>query len=292
MDSQSSVPSSSSSPKRVWKYDVATCCSDMETTSFYRMLSNALGKEGFRMIGSGWVNPLEKIEESQIYIVVFSKSYVYSPSCLNTLAVMFECMKVPGHKFLPIFFNIDPSKVKTWLAPFQTLLERPDLVIQNTEDQRRVIGKIALEAKRTLVEEKETVLASPLEIWPWSCDVFVLNFITEENCSFVEELRNALYRCGLVMASRDSIARAPLNNYKLRVFIVSKNYEAQTPYLQELNSWRGQFLSIFLEVDPFQVHSGFHKLLEQKLGPCSLPIRDLVIQDKYDLLLYLFYAYI
>ncbi|XP_054823976.1 uncharacterized protein LOC129321974 [Prosopis cineraria] len=31
-------------------------------------------------------------------------------------------------------------------------------------------------------------------IWPWSCDVFVLNFLTEDNRSFVEDLRNALYR--------------------------------------------------------------------------------------------------
>ncbi|XP_054824826.1 protein VARIATION IN COMPOUND TRIGGERED ROOT growth response-like [Prosopis cineraria] len=130
MDPQSSVSSSS---KRVWKYDVAISYNDMETDSVYRMLWSALGTKYFVRIGSRWVNPLEKIEESQIYVAVFSKSFVYSSRCLDTLAVMFECMKVPGHKFLPIFFNIDPSEVKTWLAPFQTLLERPDLVIQNCQ---------------------------------------------------------------------------------------------------------------------------------------------------------------
>ncbi|XP_054775860.1 disease resistance protein Roq1-like [Prosopis cineraria] len=281
---------SSSSSKRIWKYDVAISYNDMETVSFYTILCRNLEKEGFKIgIRSSLPNSLEIIGESQIYIAVFSQRYAFSPSCLDELAVMFECMKGSEHKFLPIFFNVDPSTVKTWLAPFQTLLDqRPDLVIQNREDQKRVIGKIVVEAKKLLVEEtfamdvRRSVGSSSKGIWPWSCDVVVLNFITEDNRSFIEDLRNALNRNGLVMASRESIAQAPMDACKLRVFIISKNYESQTRCLQELNLDGCIFLPIFLEADPFQVRSDSSFELEQMLELCSFSINDLVVQDMRD----------
>ncbi|XP_054823039.1 disease resistance protein RPS6-like [Prosopis cineraria] len=139
MDSQNS-PSSSSSSQRIWKYDVAISYNDMETGSFYTILWNTLEKEGFRI--RSWLDPsLETIEGSMIYIVVFSQRYAFSLSCLDELAVMFECMKVHGHKFLPIFFKIDPSRVKTWLAPFQTLLERPEFVILTRKIKDELLTK-------------------------------------------------------------------------------------------------------------------------------------------------------
>ncbi|XP_054824831.1 disease resistance protein Roq1-like [Prosopis cineraria] len=102
------------------------------------------------------------------------------------------------------------------------------------------------------MDVQRCVGSSSKEIWPWSCDVFVLNFITEDNRSFVEDLRNALHTNGVVMASRDSIAQAPMDKYKLCVFIISKNCGAQTRYLEENLKGCVNFLPIFWERTPFK----------------------------------------
>ncbi|XP_048136635.1 disease resistance protein L6-like [Rhodamnia argentea] len=57
---------------------------------------------------------LRAIENSKIYIPIFSTNYASSPWCLRELAYMVECAsKLNGNKeILPIFFDVEPVDVK------------------------------------------------------------------------------------------------------------------------------------------------------------------------------------
>ena len=52
------------------------------------------------------------IEESRIFITIFSKNYAYSTWCLNELVKIVECMKQKDIMVLPIFYHVDPSDVR------------------------------------------------------------------------------------------------------------------------------------------------------------------------------------
>ncbi|KAK7395688.1 hypothetical protein VNO78_16253 [Psophocarpus tetragonolobus] len=54
------------------------------------------------------------IEESMIYIIVFSPEYASSTWCLDELTKILECQKRYGRYVIPIFYKVDPSHVKKW----------------------------------------------------------------------------------------------------------------------------------------------------------------------------------
>ncbi|KAJ9675846.1 hypothetical protein PVL29_024680 [Vitis rotundifolia] len=56
-------------------------------------------------------NLLQAIEESRFFIVIFSKNYANSESCLNELVKIMECT-ARGGKAFPIFYHVDPSEVE------------------------------------------------------------------------------------------------------------------------------------------------------------------------------------
>ncbi|XP_054823853.1 TMV resistance protein N-like isoform X2 [Prosopis cineraria] len=267
MDFQSRLSPSSS----IWKYDVTlTCCGDLPY-DFYPWLWKNLLKEGLRTRNcwydrkvffiDQWYEPLKEMKESQIYMVVFSKTYAKADTdCLRDLASMFECMKVSSrrHSFLPIFFEVDPSQVKTWLAPYEALLSHSqDLVIRNN--------------CQTDFQSKPPPSSSSEWIWPWPCDVFI-SFDTEsdDSCSFVEFLSHALISNGFITASSNSFARGPLDKYELYMVVLTKSYICSTRSLQELARMVAQCIDspvrkfdtdppqqilvpIFFGIQPFQV---------------------------------------
>ncbi|KAK2380964.1 disease resistance protein RUN1 [Trifolium repens] len=51
------------------------------------------------------------IEDSQIFVVIFSKNYASSTWCLKELEKICECVQVPGKHILPVFYDVDPSEV-------------------------------------------------------------------------------------------------------------------------------------------------------------------------------------
>ncbi|KAK2380960.1 disease resistance protein RUN1 [Trifolium repens] len=52
------------------------------------------------------------IEDSQIFVVIFSKNYASSTWCLQELEKICECVQVSGKHVLPVFYDVDPSEVR------------------------------------------------------------------------------------------------------------------------------------------------------------------------------------
>ncbi|XP_058726288.1 disease resistance protein Roq1-like [Vicia villosa] len=48
---------------------------------------------------------LQAIQQSRIFIVIFSKNYASSTFCLNELVMILDCSNT-GHLFLPVFYNV------------------------------------------------------------------------------------------------------------------------------------------------------------------------------------------
>nr|XP_034892134.1 disease resistance protein RPV1-like [Populus alba] len=62
---------------------------------------------------------LKAIQESKIYIVVFSKGYASSRWCLNELVEILECKnRKTGQIVLPVFYDINPSDVRKQTGSF------------------------------------------------------------------------------------------------------------------------------------------------------------------------------
>ncbi|RHN49898.1 putative TIR domain, winged helix-turn-helix DNA-binding domain-containing protein [Medicago truncatula] len=55
---------------------------------------------------------VKAIEESRIFIPVFSKDYASSSFCLDELVHIIRCSKSKGRPVLPVFCNIDPNHVR------------------------------------------------------------------------------------------------------------------------------------------------------------------------------------
>uniref|UniRef100_A0A251TR03 Putative disease resistance protein (TIR-NBS-LRR class), putative n=1 Tax=Helianthus annuus TaxID=4232 RepID=A0A251TR03_HELAN len=55
---------------------------------------------------------LRSIEDSRIYIIVFSKNYASSSWCLDELVQIMECHKTTGRTAYPVFFNVEPTEVR------------------------------------------------------------------------------------------------------------------------------------------------------------------------------------
>ncbi|KAM7470240.1 hypothetical protein LguiA_008423 [Lonicera macranthoides] len=63
---------------------------------------------------SGVQSELEKaISESKISIIVISKDYASSTWCLDELVMILEKGRNSGQIVLPMFYNVDPSQVRT-----------------------------------------------------------------------------------------------------------------------------------------------------------------------------------
>ncbi|XP_022639941.1 TMV resistance protein N-like [Vigna radiata var. radiata] len=52
------------------------------------------------------------IEESKIYVVVFSENYASSKWCLNELTKILDCKNRYGRNVIPVFYKVDPATVR------------------------------------------------------------------------------------------------------------------------------------------------------------------------------------
>lgn len=105
-----------------WTYDVFLSFRGIDTrNSFTGNLYNSLDQRGiYTFIDDQELSKGEEItpalhqaiQDSRIFIAVFSKNYASSTHCLNELVIILRCLKAPGRLFLPVFYDVDPSQVR------------------------------------------------------------------------------------------------------------------------------------------------------------------------------------
>ncbi|KAL6315424.1 hypothetical protein AAG906_000538 [Vitis piasezkii] len=52
------------------------------------------------------------IEESKIFVIIFSKRYADSKWCLNELVKIIDCKTEKGSVVLPVFYHVEPTDVR------------------------------------------------------------------------------------------------------------------------------------------------------------------------------------
>uniref|UniRef100_A0A251TS18 Putative disease resistance protein (TIR-NBS-LRR class) family n=1 Tax=Helianthus annuus TaxID=4232 RepID=A0A251TS18_HELAN len=113
---------SASSVQKSFKYDVFLSFRGEDTRkTFVDHLYHALNQRGIitykddEKIEKGKrINDqlMRSIEDSRIYIIVFSKNYASSSWCLDELVKIIECHKTDGRTAYPVFFNVEPTEVR------------------------------------------------------------------------------------------------------------------------------------------------------------------------------------
>ena len=67
-----------------------------------------------------WPSLVEAIEDSTLFLVIFSQNYASSTWCLKELSKILECSKKQSHLMLPVFYRVDPSHVRKQSGSYQT----------------------------------------------------------------------------------------------------------------------------------------------------------------------------
>ncbi|KAG6625085.1 hypothetical protein CIPAW_16G071500 [Carya illinoinensis] len=127
-------PSSPSSPPSTprWSYDVFLSFRGIDTRNhFIAHLYSGLCQRGIKTykddedLARGEtisLTLLKAIEESMISIIVLSPNYASSTWCLEELTKILECKKTKQQIVLPVFYHIDPSKIRNERGSFGEIL--------------------------------------------------------------------------------------------------------------------------------------------------------------------------
>jgi len=78
------------------------------------------------------------IEESKIYVLVFSQNYASSTWCLNELTKILDCKKRYGRDVIPVFYKVDPSTVRKQKERYKEAFEEYE--VQFKEEMEKVQG--------------------------------------------------------------------------------------------------------------------------------------------------------
>ncbi|XP_028786083.1 TMV resistance protein N-like [Neltuma alba] len=129
MASSSSSAPSSQSPK---KYDVFISFRGEDTRlNFTSHLYHALcGQKIYAYIDDSlekgdevWPSLEKAIEDSTLFLVVFSENYASSTWCLKELAKILECCRNQRHLLIPVFYRVDPSDVRKQRGSYHEAFE-------------------------------------------------------------------------------------------------------------------------------------------------------------------------
>ena len=73
---------------------------------------------------------IKAIKSSMISIIIFSQNYAFSTWCLEELTKILECKK-NGQKVLPVYYKVDPSKVRKQEGSFGLALTTHEKKFEN-----------------------------------------------------------------------------------------------------------------------------------------------------------------
>ncbi|PNX78586.1 disease resistance-like protein, partial [Trifolium pratense] len=110
------------------------------TGNFYKALCDG-GVRTFiddrELHGGDEISPslVKAIEESRIFILVFSINYASSSFCLDELVHILHCFKANGCLVLPIFYDVEPSNVRHQTGSYGEALAKHEERFQNNSEK-------------------------------------------------------------------------------------------------------------------------------------------------------------
>ncbi|CAK8577151.1 unnamed protein product [Lathyrus sativus] len=225
---------------------------------------------------------LQAIEDSRIFIVVFSKNYASSTWCLRELEhILLHCGQPPEKRVLPVFYDVDPSEVRHQKRTYGKALAKHEQKFQQDLEQvvrwRAALAQVADLSgwdvrDKPQYAEIEKIVEGVINISTRGnyFDVFVSFRGEDTRYNFTDHLFAALQRKS-ISAFRDdtklnkgeSIAPEVLRAIEYsQIFIVvfSKNYATSTWCLRELEcilervqAYGKRVLPVFYDVDLSEV---------------------------------------
>jgi hypothetical protein len=125
----------------IFRWDVFLCLRGADTRkNFIDHLYSSLVRVGIRIFRDDEELPrgetisaglLNAIQESRIFIIVFSKDFASSSWCLDELVEIVGLRKTIGRTLLPIFYHIEPSDVRRQTGTFAETFARHEEQFHN-----------------------------------------------------------------------------------------------------------------------------------------------------------------
>ncbi|KAI9073652.1 hypothetical protein K1719_044395 [Acacia pycnantha] len=124
-----------------WTYDVfLSYRGDDECSSFICYLINSLCQKGIHAFKNDELvktsgKELKEIKESRTAIIVISKKYASSPSCLDSLATILECCTIESRFICPIFFDLEPLDLQRQTGNYGEVFAKLEMRIKRNKQQ-------------------------------------------------------------------------------------------------------------------------------------------------------------
>ncbi|CAK7323556.1 unnamed protein product [Dovyalis caffra] len=97
---------------------------------------------------------LKAMEESKLFVIIFSENYASSKWCLEELVQILECRNNNGQIVVPVFYFVDPSHVRNQTGSFgdefARLIEEKALAMDNVQSFRSALKDAANLSRRGL----------------------------------------------------------------------------------------------------------------------------------------------
>ncbi|XP_008222878.2 PREDICTED: TMV resistance protein N-like, partial [Prunus mume] len=162
--------SSSASFTNSWKHHVFLSFRGLDTRSnFTGHLYNALCQQGINTFmdddelrrGEEISSTLlTAIEDSKIFVVVFSKNYASSKWCLEELVKILDCKKSEQQLVIPVFYKVNPSDVRNHRGSFGDALANVECKYKDNMEKvkrwREALSQVANLSGFTLLDENQS----------------------------------------------------------------------------------------------------------------------------------------
>ncbi|KAI9092471.1 hypothetical protein K1719_027599 [Acacia pycnantha] len=218
-----------------WSYDVfLSYRGDDNCSSFVRHLYNFLCQQGVRAfdndeLGKTSRENLKALQESRIAIIVISKNYASSPSCLNSLAIIHKCFRMERRLIYPIFYDVEPLEVQYQTKSYGEVFARLEKIFkQHVQKWRLALSEVANSGVMSHVTPRMIVMGGyenaikdisravyarltmfPLSVWDFSVG---LESLVQKVISFVDIGSNEEVKMvGICGIRKSTIARAVCN---------------------------------------------------------------------------------
>ncbi|CAI0417912.1 unnamed protein product [Linum tenue] len=120
-----------------------------------------------------WPSLAKAIEQSKIYVTIFSENYAYSKWCLRELAAIVKRLEHDKCcTILPIFYMVDPKDVRNQSGPYQNAFEKHE---KNFDQETIEVWKDALNRVGSLKgwhAESSNENVKVLRIWTEDCKLY------------------------------------------------------------------------------------------------------------------------